>query len=93
MMLIKPASRLCSAVLIALGLSGALAAQGALAQEETSPPQLRKLCAEDYKKLCSGVQPGGGRIRECMVSNVDKLSPECRAGVEEWKKSKEEKKS
>ena len=66
-----------------------LGAGAALAQQQDQKLALRKLCADDYKKLCIGVAPGGGRIRDCMLSNIDKLTPQCRAGVEDWKKSKE----
>jgi hypothetical protein len=84
--------RLGLPALVALSLSAGLASHAALAQEEQQKEhrhELRKVCAEDFKKFCNDVQPGGGRIRECMVSNIDKLTPECRAGVEERQKGKE----
>ena len=84
--------RLCLPTLVALGFSATLAAHAARAQEDQQKEhrhELRKVCAEDFKKFCNDVQPGGGRMRECMVSNIDKLTPECRAGVEERQKSKE----
>jgi hypothetical protein len=33
-------------------------------------------CLSDAKKLCPGVQPGGGKIRDC---NVKDLSDDCKA--------------
>lgn len=75
--------------LIALGIGAGLATGAVHAAEEESPAELRKLCADDYKKHCAGTLPGGGRIRDCMMANMDKLSAECRAGVEEWKKKKD----
>lgn len=74
------------AALLVLCLGGALASGPAIAEDVRA--SLRKVCAEDYKKYCAGVEPGGGRIKECMVANFEKFSPECRAGVEEWKKAK-----
>jgi hypothetical protein len=66
--------------LLALGLGGAVA-------QETYSPELRKLCKDDYSKYCAGVTPGGGAIRDCMVGNIEKLSPQCRAGLEERRKN------
>ncbi len=37
----------------------------------------RKACAEDAKKLCSGVKPGEGRIVQCLKEHAQELSPNC----------------
>jgi hypothetical protein len=42
----------------------------------------RGACREDVQKLCAGVERGGGKIRECLTSNMDKLSDACKANVE-----------
>lgn len=39
-------------------------------------------CLADYKKYCSGVVPGGGRIIQCLNKKADALSPNCRASVQ-----------
>jgi hypothetical protein len=36
-------------------------------------------CLSDAKKLCPGVQPGGGKIRDCIKTNVKDLSDDCKA--------------
>lgn len=41
----------------------------------------RKACRADYDKFCTSVSPGGGRIRQCLADNADKLTAECRAIV------------
>ena len=63
------------ALVTALGLCGcasvASAQQGAI----------REACAADYKSLCTGVQPGGGRIIACLKENEAKLSANCQKAL------------
>src|SRR6476620_8766053 len=40
-----------------------------------------KACAGDIKTLCQGVQPGGGRIRDCIKSHFGELSTTCQTVV------------
>jgi hypothetical protein len=53
--------------LIALLLSGSVA----VAQPAGKP------CAGDIKTLCAGIQPGEGRIKACIKSHFNDLSPTC----------------
>jgi hypothetical protein len=46
---------------------------------EGAPSGLEPSCRAELKRLCQGVQPGGGRIRQCIEQNQQKLSPQCRA--------------
>ena len=39
---------------------------------------LRSACGGDIRTLCGGVQPGGGRIMQCVAANAASLSPECK---------------
>jgi hypothetical protein len=38
-------------------------------------------CLGDAKSLCAGIQPGGGKIRDCLKSHVKELSDGCQAVV------------
>ena len=40
-------------------------------------------CENDMHTLCSGVQPGGGRIAACLKQNEDKLAPACKSKLAE----------
>jgi hypothetical protein len=44
----------------------------AAAAQQAGPP-----CAGDIKTLCSGIQPGEGRIKACIKSHLIDLSPSC----------------
>src|SRR5436309_2443245 len=38
---------------------------------------MRSACGGDVRALCPGVQPGGGRIIECLATQAASLSPAC----------------
>jgi Cysteine rich repeat len=38
-------------------------------------------CMNDIKTLCGSVQPGGGRIRDCMREHRAELSVTCKAAI------------
>jgi Cysteine rich repeat len=38
---------------------------------------LMQICRADYDRLCSGVQPGGGRILACLQNHLNQLSTAC----------------
>jgi len=55
-----------------------------LACAQTVPLQFRseamvlmQVCHADYHRLCSGVQPGGGRILACLQNHANELGPSC----------------
>jgi hypothetical protein len=56
-------------------------ASAAFAQDADRPHN-RGACREDVQKLCAGVEHGGGKIRECLAGQIDKLSDACRKMVE-----------
>ena len=40
--------------------------------------ELTGACLKDAKALCPGVQPGGGKIRDCLKTHIKDLSDECK---------------
>jgi cysteine rich repeat protein len=42
---------------------------------------VRGACMNDIKTLCSGVQPGGGRVRECFKVHREQLSSGCKLAL------------
>jgi hypothetical protein len=42
----------------------------------------RHACRADFERLCPGVKPGGGRIRECFKAHRSEISPACRAALQ-----------
>lgn len=56
-----------------------------------SKGEMREACGDDYKRHCSDVQRGGGRILQCLQSHLNELSPACRSVVEERAAAKQAK--
>ena len=46
-------------------------------QAQTPNPAVAAACKSDVQRLCAGVQPGGGRIGECLKAHVSEVSPGC----------------
>ena len=57
-------------------------------QEEQAAGEDFAACKQDYERFCKGVQPGGGRIMQCMVDNRTRVSAPCAAVLDA--KEKEE---
>lgn len=72
--------RMIHAVPLAICLALPLLAAPAWAQQPTQAELAA--CMPDFKKLCSGVQPGGGRVLACLSKQKEQLTPDCRAVVE-----------
>lgn len=49
---------------------------GWLTAVASAQPQMGA-CRPDVEKFCSGVEPGGGRIIECLREHKAQLSPDC----------------
>jgi hypothetical protein len=44
---------------------------------------VRQACGSDVRSLCSGIMPGGGRIKQCMIDKFDQLSDGCKAALKD----------
>ncbi|WP_370197900.1 cysteine rich repeat-containing protein [Roseibium sp.] len=65
--------RFLISALLLLGVSGAHA-------QELTRQQMREIrtaCEADVRSLCSGIQPGGGRLLQCLQANAANMSPSC----------------
>lgn len=51
---------------------------------DTRPPG-NGACKAEIEKLCPGVQPGGGRIIDCLTAHRDQLSEACKANLRKWR--------
>ena len=40
--------------------------------------ELAGACLKDAKAMCPGVEPGGGKIRDCIKTHIKDLSDECK---------------
>jgi len=47
-----------------------------------------KVCGGDIARVCSGVVPGGGRIAQCLMSQPEQLSSDCRRFLGELKSAR-----
>ena len=61
-----------------LGMVLAPAPGAAMAQTAAE----REACQADFEKYCPGVEPGGGRVLECLGKHLDQLTPQCKSMVE-----------
>lgn len=65
-------------IALSLVFLGALALSGpAIAQTAAE----KEACQADFEKFCSGVEPGGGRVIECLSKHKSELSEACQKVV------------
>lgn len=50
-------------------------------------------CRDDAKRLCTSVQPGGGRVMGCLKDKQAELSPACRTALPVMERCAQEVKS
>ncbi len=67
----RPKRKICLAALAAFFLS-------LLPTVPTAQTQFAGPCADIVKKYCSGVTPGGGRVKQCLEKHLDEASLPCK---------------
>ncbi len=45
--------------------------------DKTGKGMMKQACGEDVRKLCPGVQPGEGRIMQCLEQHAKEISENC----------------
>lgn len=50
---------------------------------------LRTYCKADIERLCPNVQPGGGRIKACLMANKELMTVGCAQALQKLKQSKQ----
>lgn len=82
--MVRPASLRELRRAIAAILAATTAAASATAASAQAPRQeIRQACTADMRALCSGIMPGGGRIKQCMIEKFDKLSDGCKSALKQ----------
>lgn len=75
----KAAPRIAALLLLAVTAGPAPAQQVSRAQMQ----QIRAVCEADVQRLCPGIQPGGGRLLQCLQQNAPEVSEPCTAKLAE----------
>jgi hypothetical protein len=52
------------------------------------PAEVRSACEADVAKLCAGIQPGGGRILQCLAQHKSEVSDACKQAVAKARQGK-----
>jgi len=61
-------------------LAAAVAA-GPASAAQAQRREIRQACSADMRALCSGIMPGSGRIKQCMIDKFDRLSEGCKSAL------------
>lgn len=64
-------------------------AQGAPeSKTEAELEMLRTYCKADIERLCPNVEPGGGRIKECLLAQKEQMTVGCAQALQKLKQAK-----
>lgn len=81
-------ARAGAAALLLFAGAGAAAAQQPANNQMMMSGAVKQACASDVKTLCPGIEPGGGRLMQCLHENSAKVSPKCKTALGEAKAAK-----
>lgn len=51
---------------------------------------LRTYCKADIERLCPNVEPGGGRIKACLMAQKEQMTVGCAQALQKLKQMKEQ---
>ena len=72
----KPITKLTLASMIFVSCTSAHAAEG---------DALMKYCKPDDERLCNGIEPGGGRLLQCLKGHKEEMSVGCAMALKKLK--------
>jgi hypothetical protein len=72
-------------VLLLAGAAGAQTPAASSGADAVTEP-----CRADMEKLCAGIEPGGGRMKDCLRQHAGQLSPGCRKTLRKLAKAAQE---
>ncbi|GGF75063.1 hypothetical protein GCM10007301_38680 [Azorhizobium oxalatiphilum] len=75
----RPRDLLLPAMIAAPALIAALSVPAHAQMNGQAQQAIQKACGADIQKLCAGVQPGGGRIVQCMKAHEAQVSEGCKS--------------
>ena len=70
-----------AAAACAIGIAYPAAAQQPAGALSPVLARLLAICQSDLQKLCANVQPGGGRILQCMAQHQNEISQPCKQAI------------
>jgi len=71
---------LWTSAVVAIGLLLTPTASRAQGMED-----IKTYCMEDIERLCKGIQPGGGRLLQCLKANKKSMSVGCAQALQKMK--------
>lgn len=74
------------ATALLLLVSAAIPAFAQQSQLDAELEALRTYCKADIERLCPNVEPGSGRIKECLMAQKESMSVGCAQALQKLKK-------
>lgn len=78
--------------LLLIGMFFASAQAFAQASKMEELEALRTYCKPDIERLCPNVEPGGGRIKECLMAQKEQMTVGCAQALQKLQQQQQQKK-